>query len=425
MKDQDRARGAGGKPSGSVRREVWVRSGGRCALCNAYLLEGSMSGRTLNLGELAHIVGRGSGVRSPRGEQPLDHARREDADNLMLLCADQHSEIDAAGGLDLFTVEKLRRVKQDHEDRIRHVTGLGPDRATTVLRMVGPVHGNEVELSRQTAATAVVAGDRFPLFLESYTRHGLEIDLRGAPGESQAAPFTASRAAAASRDYYRVATQVIDSVIERQLRPGIMRDAVRHVSVFGFARLPLLVHLGSRLDDTVPTDIYQRHREDESWVWRDGNGPVPGFTTQIDHDVPAGSEAVVVINVSGAIGMQEVPAALAGLRRWEIRPVGVPTGPDIMRGRRCLERFTAALRGFFAGLEAEAKTLERLHVLPALPMSAAIVLGRVHHPQVHPPLVVYERLAGSYVPTLEVGGSSGAGVGMVARAAGGSSGWGG
>ncbi|MET7458169.1 SAVED domain-containing protein [Streptomyces sp. NPDC005574] len=361
-----------------------------------------MSGRTVNLGEVAHIVGRRTGAHSPRGQHSLDPARRDDADNLMLLCASQHGEIDASGGLDVFTVDKLRRLKQEHEDRIRHLTGLGPDRATTVVRMVGRVHGREVELSRQTAATAVLAGDRFPLFLESYTRHGLEIDLRGVPGESSRAPRAASRAAAASRAHYRLAAGLVDEVIDQQLRPGILRDAVRHVSVFGFARLPLLVYLGSRLDDSVPTDIYQRHRADESWAWRGGDGPPVEFTTGIDHDVPAGSEAVVVMNVSGAIGPQEVPAALSALRRYEIRPVAAPTCPDIMRDRECLQRFSAALRDFFARLEWEAKGLRRLHLLPAVPMSAAVALGRARHPQVHPRLVVYERLAGAYVPTLEV-----------------------
>ncbi|MFJ9154305.1 SAVED domain-containing protein, partial [Streptomyces sp. NPDC102270] len=254
----------------------------------------------------------------------------------------------------------------------------------------------------QTAAAAVLAGDRFPLFLESYTRHGLEIDLRGVPGESSLAPCPPSRAAAASRAYYRLASEQIDAVIERQLRPGIMRDAVRHVSVFGFARLPLLVYLGSRLDDTVPTDLYQRQRADESWVWGSDDGPPVEFTTRIDHDVSAGSEAVVVMNVSGAIGPQEVPTTLAALRRYEIRPVTAPTCPDVMRDRGCLLRFAASVRDFFARLEWEAKTLRRLHVLPAVPMSAAVALGRAHHPQVHPRLVVYERLAGVYVPTLEV-----------------------
>jgi hypothetical protein len=49
------------------------------------------------------------------------------------------------------------------------------------------------------------------------------------------------QAAVASHAYYRLAVQIVDDVIERQLRAGIMRDSVRHVSVFGFARLPLLV----------------------------------------------------------------------------------------------------------------------------------------------------------------------------------------
>lgn len=136
---------------------VWVRSGGRCMLCNAYLLEGAMSGRTLPLGEVAHIVEQSTDPRSPRGGDPLERALRDDADNLLLLCAQQHMEIDAKAALDVFTVEWLRGVKQEHEDRVRHLTALGPERATTVVRMVGSVHGNVVELSRETAANAVTA----------------------------------------------------------------------------------------------------------------------------------------------------------------------------------------------------------------------------------------------------------------------------
>ncbi|GAA2640987.1 SAVED domain-containing protein [Streptomyces vastus] len=361
-----------------------------------------MSARTLNLGELAHIVGQGTGVLSPRGQDPLETDLREDANNLILVCANQHGEIDSSGALDVFTVEMLRRLKQEHEDRIRHVTGLRADRATTVVRMVGQVHGQEVELSRQTASTAVVAAHRFPLFLESYARHGIEIDLRGVPRESPLVPHGALEAAVSSRAYYRLAAEIIDDVIERQLQRGIVRDSVRHVSVFGFARLPLLVHLGSRLDDTVPTDIYQRQRRDESWMWRD-DGPAVDFTARVNHDAPAGSDAVVLMNVSGSIRQQEVPAELAALRRYEIRPVQAPMCPDILRDRESLRRFAATLRDFFALLELEAKTVRRLHVLPAVPMSAAVALGRAHHPQVHPQLVIYERLEGDYVPTLEVG----------------------
>ncbi|WP_199563817.1 MULTISPECIES: hypothetical protein [unclassified Streptomyces] len=103
---------------------------------------------------------------------------RDDVDNLMLLCAQQYMEIDAKAAL-------------------------GPERVTTVVRMVGPVHGNAVELSRETAANAVMADHRFPLCLEFYTRHGVEIDLRHTPGEQTAAGWDAEPAAGASCHYYQ------------------------------------------------------------------------------------------------------------------------------------------------------------------------------------------------------------------------------
>jgi hypothetical protein len=383
-----------------------------------------MTARTLRLGELAHIVGRHNNHLSPRGAGGLDD--RESADNLMLVCADEHKEFDAAEALDIFTVGVLRELKRSHEDRIRHVTGLGDDRTTTVLRMVGQVHGREVELSRQTAATAVVAGKRYPLFLESYSRHGIEIDLRPLPGESARRPDMSGDVLGQSRSYYRLATAAIDDVIEHQLRRGIAGDNVRHLSVFGFARLPLLVHLGSRLDDTVPTEIHQRHRYNESWCWQD-TAPIVDFATHLDHAAPHGPEEVVVLSVSGTVNPVEIPAELRGLRRYRISPSAVPGAPDILGHRDSLERFTACVRSFLADLEAAPQTVRRLHVIPALPLSAAISLGRLHHLQVHPQFAIYERLDGRYWRTLDVGlgpdeGENGTPVRPVLRSMGGSGG---
>ena len=42
----------------SDRRKVWGRSGGRCVVCNAYLLDGDIGSTTPNVGEVAHIKGK-------------------------------------------------------------------------------------------------------------------------------------------------------------------------------------------------------------------------------------------------------------------------------------------------------------------------------------------------------------------------------
>ncbi|MDA4133450.1 MAG: SAVED domain-containing protein, partial [Thaumarchaeota archaeon] len=64
--------------------------------------------------------------------------------------------------------------------------------------------------------------------------------------------------------------------------------------------------------------------------------------------------------------------------------------------------FELAVRGLFAEIEATAKRTKFLHVFPALPIAAAVMLGRVRDPQVHPRLIIYDRTADGYQPVLEV-----------------------
>jgi hypothetical protein len=348
-----------------------------------------MSYRVVHLGELAHVVGQQATAGSPRGSDPLPDAERDLADNLMLLCGDDHEEIDDSTVVDDFTTSWLLSRKRAHEDRIHHLTGLTDDRSTTVVRMVGNVRGRTVELTRETAAMAVIrSADRYPLFLESYSRHGIEIDLRALPEETAAGP-----------DYYRAASAVIDSTVAR-LREGATADSVTHLSVFGFARLPLLVYLGSSIDDTIATDIYQRHRVDEGWYWS-SDAPIADFTVSAPED-PATSEAVLLLSVSGTIQALDVPPELAGFRRYHLGPSEGTAHPDMIRRRQSLVNFDQRLRGLLSHLEETTKTLTRLHVLPALPVCAAVTLGRVHDPQVHPTMTIYDRGPRGYLPAMEI-----------------------
>lgn len=129
------------------RMKVWIRSAGRCPICGRYLLEGQLTHKEFTLGELAHIVGQQTTKGSPRGEHPLPESERDKAENLMLLCAGEHDEIDRAGSVDSLTVERLRKIKSDREDWGRRTTGLDRSRVTAVLRMIGSVRGNAVESS--------------------------------------------------------------------------------------------------------------------------------------------------------------------------------------------------------------------------------------------------------------------------------------
>ncbi|MFJ5099369.1 SAVED domain-containing protein [Streptomyces sp. NPDC088557] len=379
--------------SDTERLKAWVRAGGRCEFCGRYLLEGKLTFKDFTLGELAHIVGRDRTAKSPRGMDPLPKDQRDLADNLMLLCRGEHNEIDRKGSLDLMTVERLRNMKREREDWIRRVTGLSPQNGTVVIRLIGRVRGAEVELTKPTAAEAVIRSEeRFPEFPLSLHGDGFEIDLRHAVGEETAGPV-----------YWEQCQQQIDRVLEHRLADALREDSVPHVSAFGFARLPLLVYFGSRLNDTFAVTTYQRHRSTEAWTWPNTQVSGRPFVITVPESVPAdGQEGVLVLNLSGSIQVDEIPEQLAGLPRWVITPQDVVPSADVIDSLATLNEFINALRGLLSDLEAHHKHLRRLHVLAAAPVSAAVELGRVHESHVHPALAIYDRTDGRYTAALEI-----------------------
>jgi hypothetical protein len=94
-----------------ARKRLWGRSGNRCAICQAELVRRDESGLPGALiGEEAHIIARSPG--GPRYER-LEPAVRDGYDNLILLCANDHTQIDAQPSR--YTTQYLRTLKHRHE----------------------------------------------------------------------------------------------------------------------------------------------------------------------------------------------------------------------------------------------------------------------------------------------------------------------
>ena len=375
------------------RVKVWVRHGGRCAFCNDYMLESDLTRRPVSLGEIAHNIA--SSEDGPRANASLSARARNDAENLLLLCGRHHPDADKAAQLDILTVDQLTAFKKVHEDKIRLATERVGDPRTAILRLQGNIKTAAVDLSATVAADAVIrTAHRFPNLPFSHDRQGVEIDLRQLPGEDEG-----------SAAYYQAAAARIDEMIAMRFKPAIENGDVEHVSVLAFARLPVLVYLGSRLDDTITTEIYQRHRAGETWVWGDDLDTDPQFRYRAETD-PAHSaptDAVLVVNASGTIHAQELPDAVADLPRYVIELNSGTPHTDTVRSRKIRDSFERALRELLGELEARHKSVKRLHVFAAAPVSVAVTLGRSIGWRIHPNLVVYDRATdGTYHPALEV-----------------------
>ncbi|MCW2620434.1 MAG: hypothetical protein JWL64_36 [Frankiales bacterium] len=369
--------------------KVWVRAGGTCVLCGRYLLEGALTGAEVSLGELAHIVGQQASERSARGLHPMPREDRDNAENVILACGTCHGEIDDMLVTGILDVPQLNALKAAHEQRIRHVTTLPHDQRSLILRVIGDLRGNPGEVTRDTAARAAISTGRFPWFDLDRDRIGVEIDLRSVAGER-----------AADDDYYRAACRVIDEVIDTKLRDAIKSGAVRHMSVFPWARLPLLVYLGSKLEDNTNIAVFQRHRATQDWLW-DDDAPEHLFTVTTTGDLATATEALLQLDVSGTVTPGQLSEELTALARLHIQP-DVPPSTDVLRSRASLDAFCKAVRETNATLDAH-KGIRTLHVVGALPPAAAVELGRLHDRHIHPALVIHDRTDdGGYRRALEI-----------------------
>src|SRR3954452_8962282 len=92
--------------------ELWVRSGGRCAICNEYLLQNEFTGHYLNVGEMAHNVGRRKAEGSAGGCPDLDVNERNKTENLLLLCDRHHKTIDHRDTRVDWPIQHLEQIKR-------------------------------------------------------------------------------------------------------------------------------------------------------------------------------------------------------------------------------------------------------------------------------------------------------------------------
>jgi hypothetical protein len=386
VKDAHKVSKAKLSPADQIK--VWTRAGGVCVLCKSYLLEGRLTGLGVSLGELAHVVGQQHTAGSPRGLHELAVERRDDADNVLLACASCHNEIDKKLVAAILDVDRLRALKAAHEKHIRRLVTLPHEAGTLVLRVAGKLRGDAFDVSRATATRTVTADGRFPSFDLDRHNEGVEIDLQGLPGEDD--PGEA---------YYVTAQQVIDEALAHKLHPAVASGEVRHVSVFPLARVPLLVYLGSRLNDNFAVDVYQRHRATQTWQW-DADAQPHHFTATVP-ELAEAEQAVLICNVSGTVNLEQLPGEVRGLPLVVVEPDALPS-PDVVRSRASLEAFCKAIREVNATLDAHKDNLRRLHVFGALPPSAAVELGRLHDRHIHPALVLYSLDIGAYRFALEI-----------------------
>lgn len=369
--------------------ELWVKSGSRCEMhgCNKYLFEDEKKGEKVKIGEKAHIYAFSSD--GPRPNNYLNEKEKNSVENLMLLCPSCHRIIDNNKLTAKYNVNTLTRFKADHEYRIKELTGMGKDYSSTVIRMVGNIRGVNTKISEDEIKNALFKSSRrFPKYLNSYKF--IELDLTKLPLND-------------SVNSYRIKCEMIDEAFETLIIPSIRNDEIKHMSIFAFERIPLLIYLGFKLDSKIPVDIYQKHRDkEEGWVWFNKKNK-NSFELKKIQNGENKSDIVLLLSLSGKINIKMLPKVLRhNYDIFEIMPNGNTQSRNLLSDKYSLLEFKKTFEHFLDNIYRENSNVKVIHLFPAIPISAAITCGRALMKNVSPQLLIYDKISKTYKKTLKV-----------------------
>ena len=367
-----------------VERELWARSAGRCELKgrNQVLYLSPVTQERVNIAQLAHIYSFSPG--GPRGRGPFgkDSAGLNSTQNLMVVCYACHKKIDQDKEGTRYPADLLRAWKEEHETRIRIVSGIAPENRSHVL-LYGSRIGDEFAPVELDAAAAAM----FPTWFPADERP-LNLSMACSHNDSTA-------------DFFATESVHLRREFERQVRDRAEEAKPNHFSVFALASQPLLILLGSMLTDKVPAVVYQLHREPRTWKWQ----PHPDgfrFTTTAPSD--RSGMPVLVLSLSAKIRPERFNTVLKSpLSVWEIT-IDSPHN-DFLRSETQVVMFREAVRRCLSAIGAAYPRLKELPIFPAMPVACAVELGRVRMPKADCPWHIYDQnhKAGQFIPALKIG----------------------
>lgn len=351
----------------SIKYQILARTAGRCEFpgCNKPLYEDELTKRPGKYSNYAHIIPYE--VNGPRGEESKENRPQNihSLDNLMLLCWEHHKKIDTE--VSDYPVEKLQRLKREHEQRISLATSIQAKYKSFIVSYAARIAQRETFISKEDARLALLP-HYYPAQNDIIE---LSPELSSIPQNSE---------------WYQYAVNDLRSRYNDSIQRRLNGCKSAHFSIFAIAPMPLLIQLGVLFNDTSNVKVYQKQR-DAGWKWVE-NAPIRTFSISKPENID-GRLPVLLIMLTQEIDDFLVRQLLGeDVAIWKI--TSDYHNYDFISNEQHLKDFKRNARQVLDDVLRHYPNGEVLHVFPIMPVSACVEFGRIRT-AAHNPWEIYER----------------------------------
>lgn len=350
-----------------VKDRLWLASGGRCQFkgCNKQLWSHSITRNIMNKAYIAHIYAYSPD--GPRYDSTLSPKLETDYSNLMIMCDECHRLIDH--NPIKYPAEDLIHMKKDHENRIELLTGIQPNMGTHIITYGAKVGDNNSPLRYDNIVQAVVP-NYYPSSLNA-----IELGMKDTAYDDS------------MQKYWDDQEEYLCISFRKKLEFIKDNDKLQHYSIFAFAPQPLLIKLGTLLNDIYTAEVYQLHREPSTWAWQTEEKKIKYefiLPEKFANNVALKIELSATITDDRVIDLLGDEVDICSIKIKE--PYN-----DFLRSKDQLMQFRECIRKAFDKIKAIYGQNTELNLFPAMPIATAIELGRTWMPKADMPLIIYDQ----------------------------------
>lgn len=353
--------------SSANRYILWGKAAGRCQYrgCNKPLFVDALTKSEFNQAYIAHIVADVPG--GPRGDAMRSPLLKDDITNLMLMCDEHHRLIDKKDVVG-HPESLLVQMKKEHEDRIEKVASINPNMHSHIVTYKANVGLHTPVISYESVREFLLPS-HYPA-----QSHAIDLSLGNSPQRDK------------DESFWKTELENIESQFNEQLRPKLRKGEINHLSVFGFAPMPLLIRLGTLINDIQHAEIHQPVRNPKTWN-------LDNDATETIYNViePTESFPIVALNISlsATINNDRITSVLGSDCSIYTLSIDAPFN-DFLKSKKQLQDFSIEMRKLLNYIKSKYDAHTSLHVFPSMPIATAIEFGRVWMPKADMPMHIYD-----------------------------------
>ena len=347
------------------KRLLHFKSGGLCSRCCESLDYDTFSRQNITVRKYAHII-----ADSEHGTRGCSESAKYagDINNIILLCPSCHTKVDKDTNQEYYTVELLHRIKDFHEQRVQEQLSALKNAQALVVRYIAKIGDTQPtipddKIDKAVRKTGYIA-QRFPIDLNPNSTVFCDDD-----GDL----------------FWENEWMQLKERFNQEIKILKEQRYDEKFLLFAWAPIPLLIRLGMLFGDISEVDVFQKHREPDTWNWLDDDSEIDYLITQ---PTVKATTVAVKLSLSDRITNDRVMRVIGGdVSIWDITHNN--PNNDYIKNRKHLSALRIKYRELFRMIRKFHGQDTVIHVFPACPVSAAVEFGRAYMPKVDASLVLY------------------------------------